>query len=55
MRPTFEDALGDLLAEYHDRPIDELISALEIQVSALNDQKNSGMPEVDHNDPYGNA
>lgn len=35
MRPTFEDALGDLLAEYSDQDKDTLISALEIQLMGL--------------------
>lgn len=40
MKPTFEDALGDLLAEYagHDR--DELISAMELQIMGLREEGN---------------
>lgn len=32
---TFDEALGDLLADYADADPDELISALEIQLYAL--------------------
>lgn len=35
MKPSFEDALGDLLAAYAATPRDELISALELQAMAL--------------------
>lgn len=35
MRKDFGEALGDLLADYADKPADELISALELQLMAL--------------------
>lgn len=37
-KPTFEDALGDLLAKYAGTDRDELISALEIQMYALKEE-----------------
>lgn len=41
MRKPFEEALADLLAEYADEDIDELISALELQTMALKEQESS--------------
>jgi hypothetical protein len=38
-RGTFEDALGQLLADYCATPIDDLISALELQLDALREQR----------------
>lgn len=38
MDRTFEDALGELLAEYSRCPVDELISAMELQIMALKEQ-----------------
>lgn len=38
MRPTFEDALGDLLTKYADVPAEEVMSALELALYALKDQ-----------------
>jgi hypothetical protein len=37
MIPPFEDALADLLAKYCDKPIDDLISAMEIALDGLHD------------------
>ena len=37
-KPTFEDALGDLLAEYADAGSDTLISAMELQIMALKEE-----------------
>lgn len=37
-KPTFEDALGDLLAEYAGTDRDTLISAMEIQIMALKEE-----------------
>ena len=34
MRKTFEEALGDLLAEYADDDPEKLIAALELQLMA---------------------
>lgn len=34
-KKTFDEALMELLDEYHDTPADELISALELQVYVL--------------------
>lgn len=39
MKKTFEDALGDLLAEYLKADIDTLISAMELQIMALKEQR----------------
>lgn len=39
MEKPFEEALGDLLAQYHKTPIGELISALELQLEALREQE----------------
>lgn len=36
---NFADALGQLLADHSDEPIDELISALEIQLDGLREQQ----------------
>lgn len=35
MDKTFEEALGELLAEYHETDPDELISAMELQIIAV--------------------
>jgi hypothetical protein len=37
-KPTFEDALGDLLSQYAGTDRDELISAMEIQMYALKEE-----------------
>ena len=39
MRPSFAEALGNLLAEYADEPIEELISELELQLMALRERE----------------
>lgn len=41
MGKTFEEALGDLLAEYQDTDTEELISAMELQIMALKEQANT--------------
>ena len=38
MPKSFEDALGDLLAEYAGCDPEELISAMELQIMALKEQ-----------------
>ncbi len=38
MRKTFEEALGDLLAEYKDAGPDEIMSALELQLMAFREE-----------------
>lgn len=38
MRRPFEDALGDLLAEYADEGAEALMSALELQLMALREE-----------------
>ena len=37
-KPTFEDALGDLLAEYAGTDSNTLISAMELQIMALKEE-----------------
>lgn len=39
MKKTFEDALGDLLAEYAGEDRDTLISAMELQIMALREEE----------------
>jgi hypothetical protein len=39
-KPTFEDALGDLVSQYAGTDRDELISAMEIQMYALKEEGN---------------
>ncbi len=36
---TFEDRLGELLADCHEEGSDALISAMELQIMALNEQE----------------
>ena len=38
MRPSFEEALNDLLAAYEDADQEEVLSALELALYALKDQ-----------------
>lgn len=46
MIPTFEDALGDLLAQYCDKPIDDLIAVMERALEGMHDQaKFEAMPQ----------
>lgn len=35
---TFEEALGDLLAEFYQTDNEELISAMELQIMALKEE-----------------
>lgn len=45
MRMTFEEALGQLLAVYRDADLDELISALELQLMTLREQLGGDVEE----------
>jgi hypothetical protein len=41
MRKTFEEALGDLLAEYADITHEERISALELAIMAAREEESA--------------
>ena len=36
---TFDEALADLVSEYSDEPADTLISALELQIYAIKEER----------------
>lgn len=38
MEPSFEEALSDLVSDHADTPLDEIISALELQLYTLREQ-----------------
>ncbi len=39
MEKSFEEALGDLIAQYADEEIDDLITALELAIEVLEDRR----------------
>lgn len=47
MGKTFEDALGTLLDDYADTPLDEKISAFELALMALKEEYEAGNTEDD--------
>lgn len=44
MIPPFNEALADLLAKYCDKPIEDLISAMEIALDGLRDDEKFEAP-----------